>query len=139
MLDPHRRLCMMRVVAPTACGARAMGLWRKDGVPWTDSMLKTQPLPDEVSVRGISGDISIISQTLNNMPLDGCPLEELGLAKQFAESGAGGAALAGGVDLERLGQEWNRVQAQTPEDGTRHAPPVDFGRDIKALPPPSIK
>ena len=61
-----------------------MALW-KDGVLWTDSMLKPQPLPDEVSVRGISGDISIISQALNNMPPDGCPLAELGLAAQFAE------------------------------------------------------
>eukprot|EP00964_Phaeocystis_antarctica_P041787 scaffold23921_cov52-Phaeocystis_antarctica.AAC.5 len=85
------------------------------------------------------------------MPLDGCPLEELGLAAQFAaepaepvapteEPGTGGAALADGADLERLGQEWNRVQAQTTEDGNRHAPPVDIGRDIKAaVPPPSIK
>ena len=48
-----------------------MELW-KDVVLWTDSMLKPQPLPDEVS-----GDI--ISQALNNMPPDGCPLEELGL------------------------------------------------------------
>eukprot|EP00964_Phaeocystis_antarctica_P010643 scaffold5857_cov63-Phaeocystis_antarctica.AAC.1 len=79
-------------------------------------------LPDEISVRGISGDISIISQALSNMPPDGCcPLEELGLAVQFAaepakpakESGAVevlGAAVADDADLQRLGQEWNRVQ-----------------------------
>eukprot|EP00964_Phaeocystis_antarctica_P111141 scaffold75434_cov45-Phaeocystis_antarctica.AAC.2 len=146
---------MMQVsseVSPTSCGARVKRTW-KDGVLWTDSILKQEPLPDEVSVlRGTNGDLSIISQALNNMPLDGCPLEELGLAAQFAaepaepvgpaeEPGAGGAALADGADLERLGQEWNRVQAQTPEDGTRHAPPrADIGRDIKVeVPPPSIK
>ena len=90
-------------------------------------------------------------QSLNNMPSDGCPLEELGLAAQFAaepakpaeESGAGGAALADGADpLERLGQEWNRVRVQTTEDGTRRARPAraNIGRDSKvAVPPPSIK
>jgi hypothetical protein len=42
------------------------------------------------------------------------------------------------ADLERLGQEWNHIQAQqTTEDGTRHArsPPVDF----EVPPPPSFK
>ena len=79
---------MMQVsseVSPTSCGARVKRTW-KDSVLWTDSILKPEPLPDEVSVlRGTNGDISIISQALNNMPLDGCPLEELGLAAQFAE------------------------------------------------------
>ena len=90
-------------------------------------MLKPQMLPDEISVRGISGDISIISQALNNMAPDGCcPLEELGLAVQFAaepakpakESGAGTGGVADLADLQRLGQEWNRVQVQTTEDST---------------------
>ena len=80
-------------------------------------MLKPQPLPDEISVRGISGDISIISQALNNMPPDGCPLEELGLAVQFAAEPAKLANLAYLADLKRLGQEWNRLQVQTTEDG----------------------
>eukprot|EP00964_Phaeocystis_antarctica_P060521 scaffold36095_cov59-Phaeocystis_antarctica.AAC.4 len=92
-----------------------------------DPMLRPQMLPDEVSVRGISGDISIISQALNNMPPDGCcPLEELGLAVQFAaepakpakESGADTGGVADDADLQRLGQEWSRVHVQTTEDGT---------------------
>eukprot|EP00964_Phaeocystis_antarctica_P025033 scaffold14035_cov67-Phaeocystis_antarctica.AAC.2 len=64
------------------------------------------------------------------MPPDGCcPLEELGLAVQFAselaelaelaepaepakpakESGAGTGGVADDADLQRLGREWNRV------------------------------
>ena len=44
--------------------------------------------------RRISGDISIISQALNNMPPDGCPLEELGLAVLCAAEPAKPAKLA---------------------------------------------
>ena len=68
-----------------------------------------------------------------------CPLEELRLAAQFAaepaklakpaeESGASGAALADGADLERLGQEWNRAQVQTTEDGITNRRATPWGR-----------
>jgi len=94
----------------------------KDGAPlWNGSTLsKLEPQPED-----ISGDTPIIiSKGLNNMP----PVA--------------GAALPepDDADLERLGQEWNHIQAQIIEDGTRQAqPPVDLGRGIKvAVPPPSV-
>ena len=94
----------------------------KDGAPlWNGSTLsKLEPQPED-----ISGDTPIIStKGLNNMP----PVA--------------GAALPepDDADLERLGQEWNHIQAQTIEDSTRQAqPPVDLGRGIKvAVPPPSV-
>ena len=92
----------------------------KDGALWNGSTLsKLEPQPED-----ISGDTPIISKGLNNMP----PVA----GAAFPEPDD--------ADLERLGQEWNHIQAQTTEDGTRHArPPVDLGRAIKvAVPPPSL-